>query len=83
MLKLLRNNFKNKFKHNLNYLNRNFSSCKYTTYNRPIFGPGFYIFFWGSIFTFSIFSKMNKENYYLNIQLEDLKKEIKDLKKTK
>jgi hypothetical protein len=80
MNKLLQTNFKINFKSNLN---RNFSSCRYNSYNTAILGPGFYSFFWGSIFACSIFSKMNKENYYLHIRLEDLKKEIVDLKNNK
>jgi hypothetical protein len=76
MNKLLHANFKTNFKTNLN---RNFSSCRYNS----SLGPGFYSFFWGCIFAFSIFSKMNKENYYLHLRLEDLKKEIVDLKNNK
>jgi hypothetical protein len=73
MLGLLRNNFKNKFK---NF----YSQCSYK-HDKPILGPGFYTFFWCSIFTYLIVNKISLQNYYLHVRIEDLKKEITDLKK--
>ena len=73
MIGLIRNSFKNSFKNN-----RNFSNCKY---DPPMFGPSFYSFLWGGLFTILIITRIRDDNYYLYRKIEDLKKEISDLKK--
>ncbi len=79
MLGLLRNNF-NKF----NKFNKNFSyydcNCKY---EKPTFGPGFFSFLWGGIFMLLITTKMRNQNYYLYMAIEDLKKDVNNIKKDK
>ena len=76
MIGLVRKNFKN----TLNKRFGNFSNCSYR-YDKPMLGAGFYTFFWGGCFTLLITSKITLENYYLHTRIEDLKKEINDLKK--
>ena len=71
------------FSRSARYFSRSFgrfSSCSYSD-DKPVFSPFFASLFTSSIVISTITSRMNRNQYYLHQQLNDIKKDMEDIKK--
>ena len=58
---------------------RRFASCSYSS-EKPFLSPFFASLLTSSVVVLALTSRMNRDQYYLHQQLNDIKKDVKDIK---